>query len=39
LKILKEFINKRWFNPNMNVETAINEIVSSIDTTAAKLQE
>jgi len=36
--IKKEFINKHGFNPNMNVETAVNEIISSIDSPATRLQ-
>jgi len=38
LRILKEFICKHGFNPNMNVETAVNEIISPIDSPAARLQ-
>ncbi len=40
LKILKEFINQHGLYPNMNVETAVNEIISSIpvDSPPARLQ-
>ncbi len=37
-KYQKRIINKHGFNPNMNVETAVNEIISPIYSPAARFQ-